>query len=358
MRSTIYRNTVKGLAALAAGLLLASCSEWTQTESLGIDNPTYGEKDPQAWAQYMDDLRDYKNSDHPVLYAVLDNPAMPFSAAYRLAMMPDSIDIIALGNPGELQQWMIDDIKAVQQKATKVLCTLSFTHIEALYELQPAPQTDGEGDAPDGFLDFAAGWLDTQLGLCARYGYDGVVANFMGKAADHMDEVQKELYQARVELFTSRIGDWLEANTGKMFVFEGIPQNLPDRTLLTRADYIVLRSIEQPANMAEYGTQVLLAMGAEGVPTDRFIITVDPYSTDNTDVETGFITVAGSQVRAMPPAAWWVITPNASFGKAGLAVNNVQDDYYLVVKKEGEKKKSAYQFTREAIAIMNPAPKN
>lgn len=353
MRLTIHK-IAKGFAMLAAGLLLASCNDWTQTESTDIHNPSFEEKNPEQWAAYLRDLKAYKDSDHPVLYAIFDNTAKPASAGDRLTTMPDSLDIIALKNPGKPEQWLIDDIAKVQTKSTKVLCTFNFTDLETRYETQ-AVETDG---AEDGFLAFAGRWLDDQLGLCKKYGFDGITANLIVPATDHMTDAEKEQYVAREALFLERIRTWLDANPSKMLVFEGTPQFLNDKSLLPRAKYIVLRSVEQPSALTGYDTQCASAANNEGVPADRLIISVDPYSTDSSDKTTGFITASGSPVRALSAAPWWVITPSAYFGKAGLAVNNIQNEYYLIVKKDGEKKYIPYQFTREAIAVMNPTPKN
>ena len=48
-------------------------------------------------------------------------------------------------------------------------------------------------------------------------------------------------------------------------------------------------------------------------------------------------------------AAYWVTEPSAEFTKAGLAIENMQNDYYNAT--------NTYQYVREAINIMNPAPK-
>jgi len=44
-----------------------------------------------------------------------------------------------------------------------------------------------------------------------------------------------------------------------------------------------------------------------------------------------------------------VTEPSAEFTKAGLAIENMQNDYYNAT--------NTYQYVREAINIMNPAPK-
>lgn len=85
---------------------------------------------------------------------------------------------------------------------------------------------------------------------------------------------------------------------------------------------------------------------ADGVPADRFIVSASTISLDTTDKTTGYY----NALRALSEAAYWVTEPSAEFIKAGLAIENMQNDYYNAT--------NTYQYVREAINIMNPAPKN
>ena len=76
-----------------------------------------------------------------------------------------------------------------------------------------------------------------------------------------------------------------------------------------------------------------------------FIVSASTVSLDTTDKTTGYY----NALRALSEAAYWVTEPSAEFTKAGLAIENMQNDYYNAT--------NTYQYVREAINIMNPAPK-
>ena len=97
--------------------------------------------------------------------------------------------------------------------------------------------------------------------------------------------------------------------------------------------------------LPELGIEALQALMADGVPADRFIVSASTISLDTTDKTTGYY----NALRALSEAAYWVTEPSAEFIKAGLAIENMQNDYYNAT--------NTYQYVREAINIMNPAPK-
>mgnify|MGYP001270113408 FL=1 len=84
---------------------------------------------------------------------------------------------------------------------------------------------------------------------------------------------------------------------------------------------------------------------AAGVPTDRCVVAVSTASLDASDKQTGFY---GTD-RALTEAAYWTTEPSDGYTRAGLAIYNVQNDYYNAT--------NTYQYVKEAIHIMNPAPK-
>ena len=96
---------------------------------------------------------------------------------------------------------------------------------------------------------------------------------------------------------------------------------------------------------AQLGIEALQALIAEGVPADRFVVTASTVSLDATDKTTGFYGTA----RALSEAAYWVTGASTGFERVGLAIENMQNDYYNATNN--------YQYVREAINIMNPAPK-
>lgn len=86
------------------------------------------------------------------------------------------------------------------------------------------------------------------------------------------------------------------------------------------------------------------ALISTSVPADRFVVSVSTVSLDTTDKNTGFL----GDARATTEAAYWVTEPTEGFTKAGMAILDIQNDYYNAT--------NTYQYVREAIQIMNPAP--
>lgn len=72
---------------------------------------------------------------------------------------------------------------------------------------------------------------------------------------------------------------WSGANSGKVLVFQGNPQNLIDKSVLGECDYIVIPALT--ATSADKMSFAVLMAAVEDVPTDRFVIGVTtPSLTD------------------------------------------------------------------------------
>ena len=127
-------------------------------------------------------------------------------------------------------------------------------------------------------------------------------------------------------------------------MFQGYPANLIGQSVLSSCDHIILIT-NDVTDVAQLGIEALQALMADGVPADRFIVSASTVSLDTTDKTTGYY----NALRALSEAAYWVTEPSAEFTKAGLAIENMQNDYYNAT--------NTYQYVREAINIMNPAPK-
>ena len=77
-----------------------------------------------------------------------------------------------------------------------------------------------------------------------------------------------------------------------------------------------------------------------------YIRSVPPSATD----ATGYLADAsGASVRAVGALAEWLLRPE-DIGKAGMGIMNVQYDYYNSAM--------IYRYTKEAIEMLNPSPKN
>jgi hypothetical protein len=295
--------------------------------------------------------------------------------------MPDSVDIICLMNPDNLHPTLAGEFAKVREKGTRVIYNIDYNAIEKLWEKVLADEeankpeeptnpstpeaTQDEGGEGGGegeptpeeelelrFLEFCRQQTVSQLNLCAKYGYDGVQVNYTGRAPQAMQEEEKAQYAARQEAFFSNVKTWNEANSGKVLVFQGNPQNLIDKSVLGECDYIVIPALT--ATSADKMSFAVLMAAVEDVPTDRFVIGVTtPSLTDLSDESgyfSGYEADGKTRVRATKGAAQWVVSPASGYEKLGISIANAQNDYFNLTL--------VYKNIREAVDILNPAPKN
>lgn len=371
------RSIIKRLLPLAVLFASAACGEWTETESLDIDYPTLEEQNPELYARYLRSLRDYKARDHKITFVTVDNvPYAPSQQNEHLTTLPDSVDFISLADPARVHPTLAAEMTQVREKGTRTVYPVDYDRIESdwerLLEEEEAnrPETPAgtaedagsgdEGGEPDPdpaevqeqrFLDYCREQAAQQLAYCDRYGFDGVVLCMTGRNPDGMAAEERSKYTARQEAFLRTANAWSEEHADKLLFFRGKPQYLTDKSLLGRCTCIILPALEA-VSPSELALEVVRASVA-GVPADRLLVevsTVDP--TDATD-DTGYFLATDadgrSRLRAIKGAAQWVVEP-AAYPKAGIAVTRAQNDYFDVTL--------VYRNIREAIGIMNPAPKN
>ena len=362
MRTILLKFT----AFFVLALFISSCDDWTETESLHINEADVKKDNPELYKEYLENLRKYRNLNHMLTYVWFDNNNVktPASRGEHINVVPDSVDVISLLHPDNLNERELKEIDEVRERGTKVIYTISFSNIEALYKAkvdsEPAPEKgsesgedEGEGEEPepevDGFLAFCAEYMDYNLSLVSKFNYDGLAVYYEGKLPNHMQEEEKAIYFARQEAFMSKVRAWVVDKGDKMFVFEGKPQNLVDKSVLEQTSYIVLR--EFAATSGDAFDFAMRMAGVDGVPTDRYILAVSAIPLDPNDKNTGRFVDSSNKptIPAITGAADWIAS---YYGKPrlGLGIYNVQYDFYNT--------KQIYQYTREAISTMNPAPKN
>lgn len=355
-----------------------ACDEWTETESLDIHRPTLEEQNPELYAQYMQALRDYKARDHKIVFVSVDNPSTaPSQRSEHIKTLPDSVDYIVLKNPADVHPTLVAEMSLVREKGTRVLYTIDYDALEARWaqileeeennrpEEPETPEIPDEGEGDEGeepqpdpaevleqrFLDFCREQTALQLAYCDRYGFDGVIVACTGKNYFGMADDVQARYIARQEAFFGAVVVWHGTHADKSLSFCGKPQYLADKSILAQCDYIILPAIDAQS-VSELSLVLVQALVAE-VPADRFVIQVSTVSaTDPTD-ETGYFLGMDedgkSRLRAVKAAAQWTLAAS-DCSKAGLFIADAQNDYFNI--------SMVYRNIREAISIMNPAPKN
>ena len=128
-------NIFKTLALAAAAISFASCSEWTEPESVGFHYTTLEEKNPGLYKAYFQSIRDYRDSEHKVVIAKFDNKATaPAGRAEHITCLPDSVDYIILYNP-EVSATIACEMAEVRElKGQKVLYQIEYKAIENEYK--------------------------------------------------------------------------------------------------------------------------------------------------------------------------------------------------------------------------------
>lgn len=334
------KNIMKSaLGLLAMGsLAMVSC---TDVESLDINMPTAQEQHPEAYANYLKSLCDYKSSEHKVVYAWFDNSTkVPASPAHHMTNIPDSVDVVSLMYPEALADFEKADIETMHAKGSKVVYTISYDDIKTTWEDKQAAGEEVEAE----FNTYLEAEMSKQLAYSSAF--DGVIVKFVGQDPTFMNDELKAAYTATQNIVLNAVKTWKSSNANKMLTWQGKPQNLVDKSILNDCNHIIL-DIDKVADT----NQLLLAVQnalVENVPTDNIVIAVSTTAADASDKKTGYW---DTDVRALGEVAYWVTESypaSDGFVKAGIAIYNVQNDYYATG--------GAYTYVKEAINIMNPAP--
>lgn len=339
---------IVNIAAIAALLALVSCKDWIEPRSIDTYTPTLEDQNPELYAAYIKNLKDYKLSHHRVTIVTFDNPAKaPNGQGDRLTALPDSVDVVSLTSPATLGKGASDDIAAVREKGTRVVYDVNFPAMEKAWAAkvkEDATLTEKDAAAYFGTETRAA------LELCDKHGYDGITFTYSGSPTVGMKPAELEAYSARQDAFFGPLKEWRGAHADKFFSFIGSPANLvgDNAKFMNLVEYIILPT-ENVIDEAQITTFVESNV-VDGVPADRFVVRQYMFDVDDKEgVKGGYLSTKdseGNRLRSVPVAAAWVVKPSPSFERAGMMIMNVQLDYY--------QSRPTYANTRAAIGRMNP----
>ena len=341
-----------------ATIVFSSCEDWTESESIDlIYSPSIEEQNPQLYADYIKDLNAYKKAEHNFMFVSFDNKAEePTKQAERICSLPDSIDVVSLNNPDDLNPVLLSEMDKIRKKGTKVIYKVDYTAAEVAWE----KRVEEEGEDADrltekDFLNILKECTSKQLELCDKYNYDGLIISYTGQSDMSLDEVDKAIYKTRQSTFFDLIVGWREAHTEKLIAFEG---NLPyvydeNKKFLSTCEFIILQS----SACTNIGAVEILGMDAYlAIPSElnnrdniRFIATAEGIAPGDDKQKNGYfdtVDASGKKVRASKGMAEWIRKSGSGFYKCGLFITHAQYDYYNA--------SHIYQHIREAIIIMNP----
>ena len=359
-------NIFKTLFLAAAAISFASCSEWTEPESVGFHYTTLEEKNPELYKAYFQSVRDYRDSDHKVVIAKFDNKATtPAGRAEHITCLPDSVDYIILYNP-EVSAAIADEMREVRElKGQKVLYQIEYKAIENEYKAyveawndahQPAEGEDEEvpSDPADTLIslnNYVSDAVKARTAYLAEYGYDGVNIVYSSRNPASCTEDALDELKAAQAAFLAPIAEALASCPDALVFFEGTPQYILENVeIVENADYLIIPATGA-VNEYELSYELGLANRHGNIPSDRFVVLVttrslvDPALTDGTFSGTDR---NGKEMTAIIGAAEWTAKSTSGVVKAGIAVENAQNDYFNLSE--------VYYNIREAISIMNPSP--
>jgi hypothetical protein len=170
----LYKKSFKGIALAAFSVLaLSACSDWTDTESINLEEPGVSEQAPEQYAKYLKNLQAYKNSDHKIVYGWFDNSEkVPFTRGQHISDAPDSLDVIIMMTP-DLAEFEMEDMATVREKGTKVYYSISYDNI-----LKEHTDKVKEGTETGTFSAYLSAELNKLIALEAPF--DGLVAEYRG----------------------------------------------------------------------------------------------------------------------------------------------------------------------------------
>ena len=286
-------------------LLGASCSDWTETETIDNTVRKPWEQDPVLWADYTAALRSYKASEHYLSYARLHNSPSPAASEQDfMRCLPDSLDIVTLTNADNFSAYDAEDLAAMHEKGTKVLYQVDYAARKAEFSGEAALKT----------------YLDGVIAAVAANGLDGY-----SFTADPLDAAA-----------TATIVTTLSAarSDGQLLVFEGNPLSVAEADR-AKLDFVVLDT-EKAENTTEVQLLVLNATGYAGIAPEKLLLAaeIDAPLQDEDRTEYAAVELMARCVVEYGPLA-------------GFAAYNIAGDYYHAEMN--------YQTIRTAIQTLNPS---
>ncbi|CDD48636.1 putative uncharacterized protein [Bacteroides sp. CAG:875] len=343
MMKNMYRKAILALGIVA--LFQSSCSDWTDPESLSMDYATIETQNPELYENYLKDLREYRASEHQLVYAWFDNSEkVPCSRAHHLTDLPDSIDVVGLIYPDRLTNMEIGEIKAIREdKGMKVIYTIDYDKIKSAYNDKVLSASNEEPFSKD-FRPFLTDSLTYALSLASKYNYDGICISYTGKSSLHMAENELREYKQNENCFMEIISDWMERTGDKYsLVFQGYPQNVlsENAVVLDKSSILFISGLEANST-SELAS--LLTKGYIEKYKDHYGISVIGIPLKNSDRH-----YMMGDVLAVNAVAEWASVPQSGLNICAVGAYDVSGDYFSA--------DSNYKNIRNMISILNPSIK-
>ncbi len=328
-----------GLSLTVVALSMTACDDWTDTESVDLTYPSVEESNPELYANYLENLRSYKEGDHTLVYAWFDNQEFPTNRATHVSALPDSLDVVALMNPSKVADFVVSEMKETRaKKGTNYIYNVDFSAFQAAYTAKQELATDAAPLTMD-FNTFLADSVKTALSYAAQYEFDGICVAYDGKSTLHLSSEELASYTATQQTFIKAITDWKAQNSGMSLTFFGKPENLLDKSILSDCRVIFLSDALSVSGTDAF--DMLMSMASvDGVPANKLALAASTTQTD--DKATGWLSNGDYALNGL---AQWA----QGARPAGVGVINIERDYY--------NPSFVFPFTRNLITSVNPLVK-
>lgn len=330
---------------IAVALLLAmifgltSCEDWTDVDNLSVEYDNVEQQNPERYAQYLASLREYRKTDHTLVYAWYDNSVkVPVSRAHYLRDVPDSIDVVGLIHPDSLTQSEIDQMNALRtEKGMKVVYTVDFDGMKTDYTniVEPA-------DPDRDFRSYLTDTLSYALSLLKKYPYDGICIGYTGKSTVLMDEAEKKEYMENENCFLGILEDWYSRNENVELMFLGRPDNLLDPSILASCSVVLL---DGRTTTATSELTTLMTQGYLSDYADRYgmVVAGTPLAGTNK------YAIFSDGTPATDAVAAWANKPQLGSRIRAVGVYDFSGDYFNA--------DNTYKNMRNMISTLNPSIK-
>ena len=133
------------------------------------DSVRIAEENKRLYELYLADLREYKETKHPVMFGWFNAWSAETPGEYsNLTLIPDSMDIVSIwGNCFNINEKRLKQMREVQSKGTKVIVGWIVENVGN--GLSNIPEGGWSDDPTTGIKQYAQAILDS----IAKYGYDG-----------------------------------------------------------------------------------------------------------------------------------------------------------------------------------------
>lgn len=319
------------ISAFAVLLALTSCSDWVKPEHLEF--PAKVEKNLAA-------VKKYKESDHNLMFVTM-NGAEKLEYSHQHPMnIPDSVDVIVFRLAGALDPAVAKEIKEVwKTKGTKSYLLVDFAAIETEWKaLESAKEDEGK---PAGTTEEAVAFFKEktalQLSWFDKYEFRGVVVSFEGNTSGMRGDMQTA--------FLGTFLDWRAKHINVNYIIRGTLRNIDYdkaeyKTMIVESEYLTVVTAEGSTSAGEINKQVTRILAY--IPVEQRKVIFEANVPDKAEKKQ-----IGASVNV---AADWLLKEKNSinFKPYGIAVGNVQDDYYTGAD-------NVFANVRAGITLMNPA---